>query len=126
MGNTSSPMPTVSEMQTGITGFLTNSNILNCTVDNTISNLLNVCPATGINNGIKDISFNIYPNPFTSDLYSDKTEQIEFYELVNSSGQIIWTGNKLDGNNFSSLARGLYFLKLKTIHSTQIVKLIKQ
>ena len=126
MGNTGSPMPTVSEMQTGINYFLNNSNIQNCTFDNTMSNLLRVCSSVGIESISANNETIVYPNPFTTKINADNFEQHKFFELINSSGQTVWSGQQTNGNDFSTLPNGLYFLKIKTQHLTQTMKLIKQ
>ena len=49
----------------------------------------------------------------------------EYYELLNSTGQIIWTGQQINNQDFSSMIDGLYFLRIYNGNSTQTTKLIK-
>ena len=121
----SNPMPTVSEMQQGINEFLTNIKLPNCWFNTTLSDLLKVCPPAGINNLANEKDLEIYPNPFTNNLFIKPSEQIENYELLNSFGQIVWTGKHINNQDFSFLPDGLYILKIRNGNSTQTTKLIK-
>ena len=123
--NTSSPVPTLTEMQNGICGFINNIKFQNCTIDTTISNLLNRCTTTGIESVSKQENYVIFPNPFTTSINIKSNEPNEFYELFNSTGQIIWTGNQINKHDFSSIKSGLYFLRIHNDNSIHTNKLIK-
>ncbi len=123
--NTSSPVPTLTEMQNGISGFINNTKFQNCSVDTTISNLLKVCNPTGIESFAKQEKFVVYPNPFTASVNVKSNEQQLFYELINLTGQTFWTGKQINNQDFSSLTTGLYFLRIHKGNSTQTTKLIK-
>ena len=52
-----------------------------------------------------------YPNPFTSNLYlrgNTGAAQVELYDAV---GQLLYSGQALEKQDFSALASGVYFLK---------------
>jgi hypothetical protein len=66
VSNTSLAAPSALVMQTGINGFLNNIKEPNCTFNNTLSNILNVCLPSGIKDEAVENNINIYPNPFTS------------------------------------------------------------
>ncbi|MEI6852956.1 MAG: cellulase family glycosylhydrolase, partial [Bacteroidota bacterium] len=123
--NTTSPVPALVEMQNGISGFINNIKFQNCSVDTTISNLLKVCTQTGFESLTKQAAFVVYPNPFTNTINIKSNGQKEFYELICSTGQIIWSGKQINEHDFSSLANGLYFLRIYNENSTHTTKLIK-
>ena len=70
-------------------------------------------------------SLNVYPNPFATSIKIEGKEENELYELINSTGQIIWTGKQINDQDFSLLTNGLYFLRIYNGNSTQTTKLIK-
>jgi len=74
----------------------------------------------------KQPSLQIYPNPFTNNISVRNTSGKEYYQLLNSMGQTVWTGMNIIREDFSSLAFGLYVLKVNTQNAVQTFKLIKQ
>jgi hypothetical protein len=120
-----SPTVTALQMQNGIDSFIVNMKLQNCVVDTGVFNMLNSCPLTGIKN-IEALKYlNVYPNPFTSSINIESKFENEYYELLNSTGQIIWTGQQINKQDFSSLTDGLYFLRIHNGNSIQTTKLIK-
>lgn len=113
------------EMQQGITEFLTNVKLSNCWFNTTLSDLLKICSPAGINNLTSDKDIEIFPNPFTSNLSINTSLQIENCELLNSLGQLVWTGKELKNQDFSFLTDGIYILKIRNGNSIQTLKLIK-
>ena len=96
-----------------------------------INNFVRLVRDAQTTNGIDNIKsnplkFDIYPNPFTNKINLINVTGKENYELINSIGQIMWKGMNIDQQDFSNLAVGIYFLKVKTNNSIQTVKLIKQ
>ena len=67
-----------------------------------------------------------YPNPFTGRIYLKNTTGKESYELYNITGQKVWSGVNIQNQDFSSLSKGPYFMKIISGSSTQTIKLIKQ
>ena len=67
-----------------------------------------------------------YPNPFTSKIKIYNATGKETCELINNTGQTIWSGKLLDQQDFSALIPGLYFLKVNAESSTRTIKIIKQ
>jgi aryl-phospho-beta-D-glucosidase BglC (GH1 family) len=120
-----SPTVTALEMQNGIDNFIINMKLQNCLVDTGVFNMLNLCSVTGIQNIEALKHLNVYPNPFTSSINIEGIVENEYYELLNSTGQIIWTGKQINNQDFSSLTNGLYFLRIYNGNSTQTTKLIK-
>ena len=72
--------------------------------------------------------FSVYPNP-TKDMVtiSNKNELFEF-QIVNSTGAIIESGSSFSSTqlDFSHLAQGVYFLKLKANQKNETVLLVKE
>ncbi len=111
LGNTSSPKPTEIELQSGISEFLSNASIPNYTLNASVSKILNRCSSTGINeiqkiNQGKLNRISIEKNPKLN-----WVDQIENYELINSSGKLIWAGKDFKKNNISNFDNGIYFLR---------------
>lgn len=124
--NTSQPQPTVAEMQTGISGFLLNSRLQNCTFGTTMSDLLNVCAASSVETHPGNEVVSVYPNPFYGNIILENEGQNQLYELVDATGQLIYSGKHIMSQNFSDLPAGLYFLKISSPGSNQTIKMIKQ
>ncbi|MFM7467141.1 MAG: T9SS type A sorting domain-containing protein, partial [Crocinitomicaceae bacterium] len=119
------PAVTAIQMQNGINSFIQNMKLQNCVVDTGVLNMLNLCSVTGIQDIEALKSLKVYPNPFTSSINIEGKFENEYYELLNSTGQIIWTGKQISKQDFSSLINGLYFLIIYNGNSTQTTKLIK-
>jgi hypothetical protein len=71
-------------------------------------------------------SIQCYPNPFNNQINLSGINGLETYELVGVSGQSIWSGKQIAQQDFSPLAPGFYFLKVKDENSLQTIRLIKQ
>lgn len=124
VSNTSQPQPTLSEMQTGITSFLNNAR--NYDFNDTLSAVLNNCGPAGVPHYPNALSTNVYPNPFNNGLTLSNALPGARYELIDATGKIIYAGTQLAEQNFSGLARGLYFLRVHASGSLETIKLIKQ
>ncbi|MFN8343676.1 MAG: T9SS type A sorting domain-containing protein [Spirosomataceae bacterium] len=70
--------------------------------------------------------FHVAPNPFTHTIHLIQATGQEQYRLVNSLGQLLWSGRHCEQKDFSYLPNGFYFLVVTTERVTQIIKLIKQ
>ena len=80
------------------------------------------CLATSINEIQAEVSLNLYPNPFSSNINLSNTTGFENLFLSNSMGQNIWHGKNIGQLDFSYLKSGLYFLKV----DNRIYKVIKE
>lgn len=67
----------------------------------------------------------VFPNPFSSNISIKNKSGNEIFELINSVGQIIYSGKYIEKMNFSFLSNGIYFLKILD-DSMSIVKLSKE
>ena len=74
--------------------------------------------------GLDHIS--VYPNPFLDKITVTNTTGKEKFELINSLGQIVWSGNAIDKQDFSSLTTGAYILKVITEDASKVMKLVKE
>lgn len=84
-------------------------------------NYTTACLNTDINSISDKVSLKIYPNPFSNRIKFDNTDKIGNFTLSNSIGQVIWSGKKIENEDFSYLTSGLYFLRLDNI-TTKIFK----
>lgn len=95
-----------------------------------IYNYVRLVRDAGITTGLNEINsedkLNIYPNPFSDKINLANSTGNELYDLLNSMGQLIWSGMKIEQQDFSALTSGIYFLKVKDQYFTQAIKLIKQ
>lgn len=66
----------------------------------------------------------VYPNPFVSNINVMNVKPNDNYELMNSLGQLIFSGKNINEQDFSELPKGIYILKVQSTGST--IKLIKQ
>lgn len=86
----------------------------NCSQINNISEILE-------KNKIK-----IYPNPFIDKIKVLNFQGNEVFKLSNQLGQIIYEGQSIEGEDFSELPEGIYFLKIEQKDQMQYLKLIKE
>ena len=63
----------------------------------------------------------IYPNPFSNQIKLESPNDINNFTLLNSIGQVIWSGKHIENQDFSYLTGGLYFLRMDNI-TTKIFK----
>jgi hypothetical protein len=80
---------------------------------------------TGLNGNYPE-EMNIYPNPFSSRINLLNVTGKEKYELLNLMGQLIWSGMKIEQQDFSALSSRIYLLKVSDQYSTQRIKIRKK
>lgn len=68
---------------------------------------------------------NVSPNPFHNFITIKSSSGNENYKLYSHLGQLIFEGSAIENQDFSSLANGIYFLKIMD-KSTSTIKLVKQ
>jgi hypothetical protein len=69
---------------------------------------------------------NVYPNPFKSTIQVSNTTGNETFELMNTLGQVIWSGMEVNTKDFSSLVRGVYILQITKGSNVKQLRLIKE
>lgn len=67
----------------------------------------------------------VFPNPFSSFITLDSRFKNNNFELTNNLGQIIYSGVNIEKQDFSILAKGIYFLKNMS-NSDKSIKLFKE
>jgi len=80
---------------------------------------------TGIDEQGTIKSVNVYPNPFTNQINLPNATGHEFYMLMNTTGKTVWAGTHIEKQDFTSLSKGVYLLKVKTGDFVQTIKIIK-
>lgn len=66
----------------------------------------------------------LFPNPFYERITVKNPKDNQIYVLINSFGQIIYSGKKINEQNFSHLNSGVYYLQVQD--NKQTIKLIKK
>ena len=75
--------------------------------------------------GVKEIEFSLFPNP-TNDIISIRCqENIINVSVLNANGSLLLNSNSTQ-LDFSTLASGVYFVKVKTANGVSIKKVIKK
>ena len=97
---------------------------------NEMETLLSNTTICNNNVGIRNIELEAnklieFPNPFSSFIKIKSSLPNEVYELSNSIGHIIYSGNNIENQDFSYLAKGIYFLK-NVEKPKETFKLIKE
>jgi len=66
----------------------------------------------------------VFPNPFSNQIRLKNKSGKEQFVLTNSIGQVVYTGNAIEQQNFSMLAKGIYFLKIydQKVASYKLIK----
>jgi hypothetical protein len=119
--------PTETINQNLLLGTLTTSQITNynylCTEMTNLVGGTSFCNALGVNN--VETQINVSPNPFHNFISIKSGSGNENYKLYSNLGQLIYDGTAIENQDFSSLANGIYFLKIMD-KSTSTIKLIKE
>lgn len=106
--------------QLGITSYdlKTNSNYVICVrgIPTSLSNLDVI---------VDSYTIKAFPNPFSTKFQLTNSKGSEFYELSDINGKQLFSGKNIDKQDFSSLTKGIYYLKIID-QTTKIVKLIKE
>ena len=122
---TNSPLETAARDL--LTGTLTATQITNynylCTEMTNLVGGTSFCNTLGVNNVESQI--NVSPNPFQNFIRIKSGSGDEKYKLYSNLGQLIYEGNAIENQDFSSLANGIYFL-IKIDNYTSTIKLIKE
>ena len=84
------------------------------------------CNALSVeNNVIAANDIKVYPNPFHININFPSAKEGTIYELYSNFGRLIYQGKAIENQDFSALAKGIYFLKIID-HSSATIKLIKE
>ncbi len=80
---------------------------------------------TGVPSLQSQVAVAVGSNPFTDKIILTNTTGKETFELMNAVGQVVWAGTLIEQKDFSTIAKGVYFLKISG-EQVQTVKLLKQ
>ena len=80
---------------------------------------------TGLADNLKAEKLEVYPNPFTQFIILKNENADVAYELINSIGQVVYSGKLISSTDFSYLNTGIYLLKVVG-NSSSFLKLIKE
>jgi hypothetical protein len=96
-----------------------NTNYIICVSNRTINTLTSINTIENPNSNLL-----VFPNPFTSKINLNDEYINEFLQLWNIFGKLIYEGNDMKDQDFSSLEEGIYFLRIngKTIINYKIYK----
>ncbi|MGV3631192.1 MAG: aryl-sulfate sulfotransferase [Bacteroidota bacterium] len=96
---------------------------------NTIENTNPVSASCMLALGTNENSFRqqalVFPNPFTDKISFQGGNGNMDYVIVTLFGETIWSGKHPEEEDFSFLAKGVYFLQVCDHNRTQLVKIIK-
>ncbi|HYG51980.1 MAG TPA: T9SS type A sorting domain-containing protein [Flavobacteriales bacterium] len=70
-------------------------------------------------------NFSVYPNPFTGSINLGIVNGEVDFQLLNSFGQLVWSGKQIDKTDFSFLPNDVYVLKAIGENGVATVKLLK-
>jgi hypothetical protein len=72
---------------------------------------------------VENDKIKVFPNPFENFIKIESAKGDETYELSNNLGQIFYKGKNIETQDFSTLTKGIYFLK---INEKKVFKMIKE
>lgn len=73
-----------------------------------------------------ELSFDVYPNPTTGELFIKTSEEIEFVEIMDSHGRLIdqMQVNSSDFQVDLNVAKGVYFLRMTGMNSQSVERIV--
>lgn len=105
------------------------TNSVGCTTNSNVTVFVVVCTGLGTNAVIDNTAY-IYPNPntgeFTIELNNGTTKNIQLMDLT---GRVILsetTSNDKINFNINTLANGIYYVRIQTNTTVEVIKVIKQ
>ncbi|WP_395065695.1 T9SS type A sorting domain-containing protein [Flavobacterium sp.] len=123
-------LPITTVLQNNNTYYASQSNSSGCQSKNINNNRLavNVLNTLSLSD-IEDAKFSVYPIPTDSNITINSIDEIEVVEVYNTIGQQVMNkqaNQKEISLNLSDIDTGIYFLKIKTLYKTKIIKIIKK
>jgi hypothetical protein len=84
-------------------------------------------PCNSLINMVKEqerIGITIYPNPSDGNFSISNFDSNDSYKLISSNGEIISMGKCMEGNQFSELSSGIYYLIVQRIEKVESFKIV--
>lgn len=106
---------------------VTGTNANGCVGKTTLTQNINNC--TGINKYAASNGVRVYPNPTSGELTIElNSGNVSSVEVVDLTGRVILsnTGDSKVNVNLSNVANGIYYVKIKSNDSMEVVKVVKQ
>jgi hypothetical protein len=75
------------------------------------------------------VTNNLYPNPFTNELYLNNSGEATSITIYDLSGKLITSQDLSSGTNsidITSLEKGIYIAKINNVDNVQIIKILKK
>jgi hypothetical protein len=94
------------------------------TIENTDYLFLSPAAGSAVNNVVQSAGA-LFPNPFVNYIQVNDISSDASYQMTDVSGRIVWAGNHIENQNFSTLPKGVYFVKIVDNQVMSLHKLIK-
>lgn len=127
IGFNANPTPSYVEMTSGMSEFLTNSDLANCDFNLNLNAIVENCTGVGVNDLAAKTGFRIYPNPVGSILKLDAAISVERMCIYDGLGRrVVYMQNvNTDFIDVSQLPPNFYLLEIQTkneLYRTQFIK----
>jgi hypothetical protein len=97
---------------------------------NTTMVTIAVSECTGISENSALAGLKVYPNPSNGQLNIElNSSKAKSVQIVDVTGRVVLSGQSSEANmefNLSSMANGVYYVKVKSQDDTQVIKIIKE
>ena len=87
---------------------------------------LNCEPMEIAHNSLISSEFQVSPNPFSNKITVHSKSELKSCLLLNSIGQLVWSGKAIDQIDFTHLSSGFYLLKITSENGQETLKLHKE
>lgn len=80
---------------------------------------------TSVHSVVDQSAISVSPNPFSNRIVVSNLKATENVQLLNVTGQLVWSGVNIQQYDFSWLSPGIYFLRVEG-DAAQTIKLVKE
>ena len=105
------------------------TNTIGCTTNSNITVFVVVCTGLADNSAKENVAY-VFPNPntgeFTIELSNNSFKNIQIFDLM---GRIVFSESSLNNKidvNINSLANGIYYVRVQSNNSVEVIKIVKQ
>ncbi|MCF8278315.1 MAG: T9SS type A sorting domain-containing protein [Flavobacteriales bacterium] len=71
-------------------------------------------------------TYNVYPNPFSAELFVENLRGDEYFKLYDLTGQVIFEGGNFELFDISNITSGLYFFTIRSRSYLESKKVVKK